>query len=134
MTPQYFQRVLLEQLQGKFHTVVDRDVVGRIYPTDPRPSSEAMLLALDDALTHNRPLPPVGKSSLEYFTEACQKDNLEVSVHEPSGHYVVAHKRPWHFCYYCGSEAHDDTPCPHRKEDAERFARAGQALYPKLTK
>ena len=37
-------------------------------------------------------------------------------------------------CYYCGSEAHDDTPCPHRKEDAERFAKAGQAIYPKLTK
>ena len=34
-------------------------------------------------------------------------------------------------CYYCGSDTHADNPCPNRKEDAERFAVAGQALYPR---
>ena len=34
-------------------------------------------------------------------------------------------------CYYCGSHAHQDNPCPVRSQDAERFAKAGQAIYPR---
>ena len=33
-------------------------------------------------------------------------------------------------CYYCGGVDHDDTPCPKRSADADRFAASGRREYP----
>lgn len=107
MTSDQFQRTLLDELQGMSHIVVNRQVVEQTYTAEDR-------------------------SAQEQFTEACQTNKLTVSIHTGTGNYLVAWQRPV-ACYYCGSHAHQDNPCPVRQEDAERYASTGQVLYPKLT-
>lgn len=32
-------------------------------------------------------------------------------------------------CWYCGSKLHEDTPCPQRVKDANRFVELGKKMY-----
>ena len=65
MSPERFQRHLIDRLQGMQHIVVNRQAVEQAYPVSDR-------------------------SLQEQFVEDCQKTGLHVSTHNGTGNYLVA--------------------------------------------